>query len=64
MNFKFSKAKTIVSIILGFLVFLILFLFFVGCIGKECLPQLGIELLISIAVAIFIYIIWSLLERR
>ena len=69
MDFKFTKVKTIVSIIVTFITFiigLIIFNSFIGCFPSPCSLLAHIKFAIgpTIIVLLILYVIWSLIQKK
>ncbi len=65
MNFKFTKTKTIISLILGLIIG---YFFKYGCFGvcpdNYVLIRIGYHILGFAITFVLVYIIWSLVQKR
>lgn len=65
MNFKFTKAKTIISIIFGLIVG---YLFQYGCFGNcpdnFVLINIGYHVLGFVMAFVLVYFVWSLFQKK
>ena len=79
MNFNFTPLKTIISIIVGFLVDFVLSFFYmarIDCtsaplgVSGSCLPPIShimlkpLQLIPGLIMIIILYIIWSLIQKK
>jgi len=68
MNFKFTKTKTIISIVIVFIFGWFLAGMFTCMGGPFCIPDFNEQLILAFGYglipAIILYIIWSLIEKK